>query len=118
MPSPFSLPFPHDLARFCKAAAACLQPFRGRRCLEGEPEGVGAALSSVLGSMADDVLPEELLRHHPAMYVKGRDTKTDGELVVLIADLLELVMAALPKCGELDFDTSPGNNQVCLRVPA
>jgi len=52
------------------------------------------------------------------MYVKGQDIKTDDELVVLIADLLEFVMAALPKCGELDFDTSSGNNQVCLRVPA
>jgi hypothetical protein len=68
--------------------------------------------------MADDVLPEEILRGYPAVYFKGRDAKTDGELVVLIADLLELVMAALPKCGELDFDPSPGNNQVRLRVPA
>jgi hypothetical protein len=60
--------------------------------------------------MADDVLSEELLRDHPAMYLKGRDTKADDELVVLIADLLEFVMAALLKCGELDFDPSPGNN--------
>jgi hypothetical protein len=37
--------------------------------------------------MADDILSEELLRDHPAMYLKGRDTKADDELVVLIADL-------------------------------
>lgn len=68
--------------------------------------------------MADDVLPEHVPGNDPAMRVEWRDAETYSELVILIADVLELVDATLPECGELDFDASSGNDPVCLRVPA
>ncbi|HPP83794.1 MAG TPA: hypothetical protein PLZ50_09560, partial [Rubrivivax sp.] len=51
----------------------------------------------------------------PAMGIEWRDAMADGELVVLISKLLELVDPAFPERGELDLGAPAGSHAVCLR---
>lgn len=115
MPSPL-LPLPHDVVCVRETPAACPKPEERIRWVARKPEGIGAAPSGVLGSMADNILPKHGLGDDPAMRIERRNAETDGELVVLISELLELVDAAFPESRELDLHPSPGNDAICLRV--
>jgi hypothetical protein len=50
------------------------------------------------------------------MCIEGTNAKADGELVVLISKLLELVDATLPEGTELDFRTAAVDDSICLAV--
>ena len=62
------------------------------------------------------IVDDYVFGDHPAIGIEGRQPKTDGELVVLISQLLELIEATCPKCAELDLGANPVYETVGFRI--
>lgn len=57
------------------------------------------------------------LGQHSAVSRERTDAKTDGELAVLVLELLEFVAAILPECAERDLDAMAVDEAAGFRVP-